>query len=131
MIYNVNFDLPANIIKGLAENSYKIFGGVVRDQKGHIIAHLQEVAPVIGEQGVKILAKAASKNKCLLGIGIGAAVATVAGLGVQLAIKTLNNNNEKTVKDESPKAIEDTSKVIDIKSHVGKKQNCQKKKVVV
>ncbi|MDQ7802670.1 hypothetical protein Q5425_02930 [Amycolatopsis sp. A133] len=44
MIVQIDFDMPAEIAAGLLNGDLRLFGGVVRNGAGHIVAHLKEAS---------------------------------------------------------------------------------------
>lgn len=81
---HVIFNIPADIMKGLATGELIRYGGVVRNQAGEIVEHLVEVAPslkdalqLVGEKALAVAA--ANKVKCAAGaavivVGVGAGI---------------------------------------------------------
>lgn len=83
MIQQVSFEVPAEIMAGLASGKYVQYGGVVRDAAGHIVKHLKPVDVQDGaNKALQIAVQAAQLAKQNKKLAIGAlAVAGVAAAG--------------------------------------------------
>ena len=113
-ITQVAFDIPPAIQKGIDSGTLIRYGGVVRDQAGHIVKHLKEVkvvksaenvqkaVPAVQESGNALgkIVQVAKKNKYLF-IGA-AAVAFVVG-GITYVVM----RNKKGEKVAVPKCVAD------------------------
>ncbi len=70
-LINIAFEVPIWVKQGVESGTYKIFGGVVRDNMGQIVLHLKEV----GLQNTRKLSK---KNLPVV-IGVGVTLVAVGG----------------------------------------------------
>ncbi len=74
------FDIPPEIAAGLASGELVQFGGVVRNQLGHIRKHLKEANPQADKGNALARAAEAAKNRpgmVLLGLALAAGAAVV------------------------------------------------------
>lgn len=104
-IKQVAFEIPAVIQAGLDSGTFIRYGGVVRDQGGHIVAHLKEVVlenDNIKEGFQKVLAFAKS-HKIIL---IGTVVTVAAAAGITYIMVKKKDHEEVKV----PKCIVDFNK---------------------
>ena len=83
IVQPVNFEIPAEIAKGLASGDLVRFGGVVRDSAGHIVTHLKEV-PAAVERTKGAIERAAGKlggNRIAFAVCTGTLVVAAATAG--------------------------------------------------
>lgn len=100
-VAQVAFDIPPAIQLGLDAGTLIRYGGVVRDQAGHIVKHLKEVPIVENNEGViKEVMRFAKKNKYALIIGT--AVTAVIG-----GITYIIYKNKKGEAVKIPKCVDD------------------------
>lgn len=100
-VTQVAFDIPPAIQLGLDAGTLIRYGGVVRDQAGHIVKHLKEVPIVENNEGViKSVMRFAKKNKYALIIGT--AITAVAG-----GITYIIYKNKKGEDVKIPKCVDD------------------------
>lgn len=101
-VAQIAFEIPPIIQKGIDDGILIRFGGVVRDQAGHIVKHLKEV-PIpeadgnINQGNIMAFAK---KNKYLL---IGTVIVTAVAAGVTYVVV----RNKKNQKVRIPKCVAD------------------------
>jgi len=84
-VIQVFFDIPADIHAEIVKGTLKVFGGVVRDQKGRIVYHLKNVTKVVGNSPM---------NK-QLAIGVAVTVGALAAYAGYIAMK--NHKNRKAL----------------------------------
>lgn len=102
-ITQIAFDIPAPIQTGLDSGTLIRFGGVVRNQAGHIVTHLKEVPlpKADNSDGINKIVAFAKKNKYIL---IGTVfVTTAAAVGITYIVV----KNKKNQKVKIPKCVAD------------------------
>lgn len=94
-LMNVVFEVPLWINNGVVSGTYKIFGGVVRDEAGQIIYHLKNynVIEKVVENTKKI------NKKVLIGIGSAAVLAAVGGTAYYF-YKNYKQKKEKVLNEQ-------------------------------
>ncbi len=94
------FDIPDDIVIGLASGVYRRLGGVVRwavgDKKGQIVKHLRPIALPKDEQSAISIAQKAmqfgkSHKRLMIGAAVVAGVATAGG-GIYAGVTTYRRN---------------------------------------
>ncbi|AHU90441.1 hypothetical protein CQ11_03230 [Trueperella pyogenes] len=85
-IEQVAFAIPARIEAGLATGKLVRYGGVVRDDAGHIVMHLKEVPTPQFDKALASVRAFAKANKTTLIVGT---VATAAIGGTAIAVSTM------------------------------------------
>jgi len=65
-VTQVAFEIPPAIQEGIDKGMFFRFGGVIRDQAGHIVTHLKEVELPKAESSSKKLMEFAKNNKYIL-----------------------------------------------------------------
>ncbi len=99
-VTQVAFEIPAAIQKGIDKGIFFRFGGVIRDQAGHIVTHLKEVELPKPESSSKKMLEFAKNNKYIL---IGTAIATAVAATITYVVVKNKKNEEIKV----PKCIVD------------------------
>ncbi|MGW5723003.1 hypothetical protein ACWEVP_43005 [Amycolatopsis sp. NPDC003865] len=83
MTVQIDFEMPAEIAEGLLKGDLRLFGGVVRNRAGHIVAHLKEAsASKLHQQGAVGAAASMLKKKPVVVAGL----ATLAVAGTVAAV---------------------------------------------
>lgn len=86
-IIQVFYEVPDDILLGLANGEMSRFGSVVRGAAA-ITAHLKEVQPPVAEgAGVVQKIAATARNPMVVGVAVGAAAVTVVGGGAYMLIR--------------------------------------------
>ena len=78
MIVQIDFDIPSEIAAGLGTGDLTLFGGVVRNNAGHIVAHLKAISASNANQGAVGAATWMLKKKPVVIAGL----ATLAVVGM-------------------------------------------------
>ncbi|WP_129583402.1 hypothetical protein [Actinomyces mediterranea] len=85
-VEQVAFVIPPHIEAGLADGKLVRYGGIVRNETGHIVTHLKEVPPPKLDKALERARKLAATNKRALVAGV---VVTVALVGTAITVKTI------------------------------------------
>lgn len=84
-ILEVVFEIPEDILEGLKTGEYRRFGGIVRNLKGSVVAHLRETGQVELEQINNLLPQMQDQLKLLKWTSAVGAVSSVLNLTVSIA----------------------------------------------
>lgn len=95
-IVQVDFKVPKEIEAGLLDGRYFRVGGIVRNQSGEIVKHLEEVG---GENSRNTLPMPAARP-WLIGIGVLSFVAVTAGIAVYKIVRKNKDKKQDSYKTE-------------------------------
>lgn len=104
-VKQIAFEIPELIQQGIDNGTLIRFGGVIRDQAGHIVEHLKEVPlpKTDNDTNKSKIMEFAKKNKYFL---IGTVVVTAVAAGITYIVIRNNKNREEKI----PKCVADFNK---------------------
>lgn len=105
----VVFHIPLDIKRGIDSGRLIRRGGIVRDQTGQIVKHLEEAEATIRDSLINIVQRAvcATENhKCAVFVGVGVAVlGTIAAAAVCRSRKNKRNKEREIAEEELHKSL--------------------------